>query len=174
MIDQVGSISDSNNVRHKMSSCISHVLDKEEEKNCHKICIFLSFTFPTMIQSNNNYIFVFNAESPTNIEVQAETEEGIIQVTAGYSVTINCSVNSGIPNETMIWKYNNTVVAVGGPAFISFTFIPARKDHLKNLTCIASNSNFSQIITKTIQLNVHCKFSYIHMFNFSASYLLKV
>jgi hypothetical protein len=124
-----------------------------------------------MTQSNNNYIFIFNAESPTNIAVQNETEEGIIQATAGYPVTINCSVNSGIPNETMIWNYNNTVVAVGGPAFISFTFIPARKDHLKNLTCSASNSNFNQSITKTIQLNVHCKFSYIHMLNFSASYL---
>jgi hypothetical protein len=73
----------------------------------------------------------------------------------------------------MIWRYNNTDVGVGGTAFISFTFIPARRDHLKNLTCCASNSNFSQAITKTIQLNVQCKFSYacIHMFNFSASYL---
>jgi hypothetical protein len=62
------------------------------------------------------------------------TEEGIIQATAGYPVTINCSVSSGIPNETMIWNYNNIVVAIGGPAFISYTFSPARKDHLKNLT----------------------------------------
>jgi hypothetical protein len=125
-----------------------------------------------MTQSNNNYTFVFNAESPTNIAVQTETEEGIIQATAGYPVTINCSVNSGIPNEAMIWRYNNTVVAVGGPAFISYTFTPARKDHLQNLTCSASNSNYNQAITKTIQLHVQCKFSYIHMFNFSASYLV--
>jgi len=110
-----------------------------------------------MTQSNNNYIFVFNAENPTNIAVQTKTEEGIIQATAGYSITMNCSVNSGIPNETMIWKYNNTVVAVGGPALLSYTFTPTRKDHLKNLTCSASNSNFSQAITKTIQLNVKCK-----------------
>jgi hypothetical protein len=177
MIDQLGSIQDSNNERFRMSSCISHVcrLEKREKKkeNGHKTCIFPSFTFTTMNQSNNNYIFVFNAESPTDIAVQTETKEGIIQVTAGYYITINCSVNSGIPNETMIWRYNNTVVGVGGPAFISFTFIPARRDHLKNLTCSASNSNFSLAITKTIQLNVQCKFSYacIHMFNFSASYL---
>ena len=144
---------------------------REKKENCHKICIFTSFTFLTMTQSNNYYIFVFNAESPTNIAVQTETEEGIIKATAGYPVTINCSVNSGIPNETMIWKYNHTVVAVGGPALISYTFTPARKDHLQNLTCSASNNNFSQAITKTIQLNVHCKFSYIHMLNFSASYL---
>jgi hypothetical protein len=32
----------------------------------------------------------------------------------------------------MIWRYNNTVVGVGGPAFISYTFTPTRKDHLKN------------------------------------------
>lgn len=159
-----------------MSSCISHVSrlkNREEKENCYKICILPFFTFPTMTQSNDNYIFVFNAESPTNIAVQTETEEGIIQATAGYPVTIYCSVNSGIPNETMIWKYNNTVVAVGGPAFISYTFTPARKDHLKNLTCSASNSNFSKAITRTIQLNVQCKFSYINMFNFSASYLFR-
>jgi hypothetical protein len=51
-------------------------------------------------------IFVFNAESPTNIAVQNETEEGIIQATAGYSITINCSVSSGIPNggmTTLLW-----------------------------------------------------------------------
>ena len=144
---------------------------EKKKENCHKICSFPFVTFPTMTQSNNNYIFVFIAESPTNIAVQNETEEGIIQATAGYPVTINCFVSSGIPNETMIWNYNNIVVAIGGPAFISYTFTPARKDHLKNLTCSASNSNFSQSITKTIQLNVHCKFSYIHMFNFSASYL---
>ena len=84
-------------------------------------------------------------------------QEGIIQATAGYSITINCSVNSGIPNETMIWRYKNTIVGVGGPAFISYTFIPTKKDHLKNLTCSASNSNFSLAITKTIQLNVKCK-----------------
>ena len=112
-----------------------------------------------------------NAESPTNIAVQTVTEEGMIQATAGYPITINCSVNSGIPNDTMIWKYNNTVVAVGGPAFISYNFTPARKDHLKNLTYSASNSNYSQAIAKTIQLNVQCKFSYIHMLNFSTSYL---
>ena len=103
------------------------------------------------------HIFVFNAESPTNIAVQPETEEGMIQATAGYSVTMNCSVNSGIPNETMIWKYNNTVVAYGGPAFLSYTITPTRKDHLNNLTCSANNSNFSQAITKTIQHNVKCK-----------------
>ena len=150
---------------------MSSLKRESKKENCHKICIFPFFTFPTMTQSNNNYIFVFNAESPTNIAVQTETEEGITQATAGYPVTINCSVNSGMPNETMIWKYNNTVVVVGGPAFISYTFTPARKDHLQNLTCSASNNNFSQAITKTIQLNVHCKFSYIHMLNFSASYL---
>ena len=109
------------------------------------------------IKGHSNLIFVFNAESPTNIAVQNETEEGIIQATAGYSITMNCSVSSGIPNETMIWRYNNTVVGVGGPAFISYTFTPTRKDHLKNLTCSASNSNFSLSITKTIQLHVKCK-----------------
>jgi hypothetical protein len=72
------------------------------------------------IKGHNNLIFVFNAESPTNIAVQNETEEGIIQATAGYSITMNCSVSSGMPNETMIWRYNNTVVGVGGPAFISW------------------------------------------------------
>jgi hypothetical protein len=54
-------------------------------------------------------MFVFNAESLTNIAVQNEREEGIIQATAGYSITMNCSVNSGIPNETMIWKYNTCI-----------------------------------------------------------------
>jgi hypothetical protein len=111
-------------------------------------------------------IFVFNSESPTNKAVQNETEEGILQATAGYSITMNCSVNSGIPNETMIWKYNNTIMVIGGPAILSNTLTPTRKYHLKNLTCSASNSNFNQAITKTIQLNVQCKFSYIHMLIF--------
>ena len=107
-----------------------------------------------------------NAESPKNIEVQNETEEGIIQATAGHPITMNCSVNSGIPKETIVWKYNNTIVAIGGPAFLSYTFTPTRKDHLKNLTCSASNSNFSHAITKTIQLNVQCKSMYEHVYFF--------
>ena len=76
-------------------------------------------------------IFVFNSESPTNIAVQYETEEGMIQVTAGYYITIHCSVNGGIPKETIVWKYNNTIVAIGGSAFLSHTFTPTRTDHLK-------------------------------------------
>ena len=57
-------------------------------------------------------IFVFNSESPTNIAVQNETEEGIMQAVAEYSITMNCSVNSGIPKETIVWKYNNTVIVI--------------------------------------------------------------
>jgi hypothetical protein len=101
-------------------------------------------------------IFVFNAESPTNIAVQNETEEGIIHATAGYPVTINCSVNSGLPNETMIWNYNNTVVAVGGPAFISYTFTPARKDHLQNTTVLNSlHGNITLCIYHPLNLKPH-------------------
>ena len=111
-------------------------------------------------------ICVFNSESPTNKAVQNETEEGILQASVGYSITMNCSVNSGIPKETIVWKNNNTIMVIRGPAFLSNTFTPTRKDHLKNLTCSASNSNFNQAITKTIQLNVQCKFSYIHMLIF--------
>jgi hypothetical protein len=65
------------------------------------------------IKGHSNLIFLFNAESPMNIAVQNETEEGIIQANAGYSITMNCFVSSGMPNETMIWSYYNTVVGVG-------------------------------------------------------------
>lgn len=134
------------------------VLKKKKKENCHKICIWL--------KRYNNMIFVFNSESPTNIAVQNETEEGIMQAVAEYSITMNCSVNSGIPKETIVWKHNNTIMVIWGSAFLSNTLTPTRKDHLKNLTCSASNNNFNQAITKTIQLNVQCKFSYIHMLIF--------
>jgi hypothetical protein len=57
-------------------------------------------------------IFVFNSESPTNIAVQNETEEGIMQAVAEFSITMNCSVNSGIPKETIVWRYNNTIIVI--------------------------------------------------------------
>jgi hypothetical protein len=72
-------------------------------------------------------IFIFNSESPTNKAGQNETEEGIIQPTAGYFITIHCSVNSGIPKETIVWKYNNTIMTIGGPAFFFEYVHPYKK-----------------------------------------------
>ena len=103
-------------------------------------------------------IFVFNSESPTSIAVQNETEEGIMQAGAEYSITMNCSVNSEIPKETIVWKYNNTIMVIWGSAFLSNTLTPTRKDHSKNLTCSASNSNFNQAITKQFNLMSNVSF----------------
>jgi hypothetical protein len=69
---------------------------------------------------------------------------GIPLLTEQFIVIEYPAVACIIPSSVSFW----TAMFIG---------IPTRKDHLKNLTCSASNSNFSLAIAKTIQLNVNCK-----------------
>jgi hypothetical protein len=46
---------------------------------------------------------------------------------------MHCSVNSGIPKETIVWKYNNTIMVIGGPAFFIAYVHPYKKKSFEKL-----------------------------------------
>lgn len=76
----------------------------------------------------------------------------------GHIINLTCTVKSGQPNETLTWTSQGTVLKVGGPSILTVYLIANRTDHLQHYTCLANNSAVQKPLTKTIQLDIECKF----------------
>lgn len=101
---------------------------------------------------NNTKNFV---EAPKNLKIINETSTGKLFWTQDFPVNLICTVNSGVPLNTIEWKNENRSVASNYSDIVSYSFIASRDKHLKNFTCTANNSFY--IVEKKIQLFIHCK-----------------
>lgn len=72
-------------------------------------------------------------------------------------MNLTCDVESGKPPELMEWKKKNVVVATGGPASLTYTFIPNVTNHLQSLRCIAFNNVTRITLTKRVTLHLYCE-----------------
>ncbi|VDI54840.1 Hypothetical predicted protein [Mytilus galloprovincialis] len=55
---------------------------------------------------------------------------------------VNCTVIGGLPEPTLSLLYGNKVVNVTNTTVVGYIFIPSKKDHMDNITCIADNGFF--------------------------------
>lgn len=95
-------------------------------------------------------------ESPSNISIYQENQDGQIAVLEGSNISLECSVNDGKPSVTLYWITEGTIVChVNNTREIKYTLTASRQYHKRYFTCIANNT-FYQIKRKT-QIHIYCK-----------------
>lgn len=86
------------------------------------------------------------------------TVNGKIFGQEGKSLTLLCTVISGIPAETLTWYNMSSVIGTGGPGMLLITILPTRYDHKTLYTCRATSNAFQQLLQKTVTLEIQCEF----------------
>ncbi|CAC5422611.1 unnamed protein product [Mytilus coruscus] len=98
-------------------------------------------------------IVVNVAEAPKHMEIINETSTGKIIGTQDFPVNLICTVDSGVPLNTLEWKNENRSIVGNYSDIVSYSFIATRDQHLKNFTCTANNSFY--LVEKKIQLFIY-------------------
>ncbi|XP_063417532.1 hemicentin-2-like [Mytilus trossulus] len=93
-------------------------------------------------------------QPPTQMMISGLDNFGRKHGQEGQRIALTCTVESGQPEETMLWTRNGTVVKVGGPRILRFDWIATRSDNLLNYTCTANNSATNDPLMKTVQLDI--------------------
>lgn len=75
----------------------------------------------------------------------------------GERLNLTCTVDSGIPGETLQWLMNQQNVAVGGPASLTYYFTPTRLNDREKFTCIALSDVTNTTLKMTVGLHLYCK-----------------
>lgn len=98
------------------------------------------------------------SEPPRNISILGISKDSIVYGIVDKQMTLTCDVESGKPPELMQWMNRNAVVATGGPASLTYTFIPNVSNHLQSLRCIAFNNVTRITLTKRVTLHLYCEY----------------
>lgn len=91
------------------------------------------------------------------MRIQNSTNLKEVFTNEGEKFKITCTVNTGIPTETLKWFSDQHMIAVGGPKMLIYEFTPNKSDDGQNFTCLARNNITNTSLKKTISLRIYCK-----------------
>lgn len=89
---------------------------------------------------------------PSNLNILNKTETGLLYGVVGRQLTVECTVKSGIPLESIMWMSENALLKVGEGGSLTWTFSPTALDDGRNYTCLANNSDV--FVNDTVQLKL--------------------
>lgn len=97
--------------------------------------------------------------APSNINIQ-NAHTGVLKGKENHALVLRCTVNSGIPKESIIWYKGSSLLGIGGPGNYGLEFVPKRSDHESICTCIVNSSALKIPLNQSITLDIKCKFNY--------------
>ncbi|XP_063418514.1 neural cell adhesion molecule 2-like [Mytilus trossulus] len=93
---------------------------------------------------------------PKNVEV-LHSENGFIDVEEGKFLNLTCSVQSGIPPETITWFNRSSPVKSGGPGNLTISFITQKNHHNNQFSCKVEADSLLIPIYKNITIDIKYK-----------------
>lgn len=103
---------------------------------------------------------IFLTVAPWNITIK-NVHTGVLQGKENQPLVLNCSVNSGIPKESIMWYKGSSLLGKGGPGNYALDIVPNRSDHEAICTCIVNSSALRIPLNQSIKLDIKCKLMYI-------------
>lgn len=76
----------------------------------------------------------------------------------GEQFQLICSVDSGIPPESLKWLSDQKIAAAGGPGVLIYNLVPNKSNEGKQYTCIAYNDDTTAGLNRTVTLRLYCKY----------------
>lgn len=101
------------------------------------------------------FTFIFLTVAPWNITIH-NAPTGVLQGKENHQLVINCSVNSGIPNESIMWFKGSTLLAIGGPGNYALEIVPNRSYHENTYTCVVNSSALKTSLNQSVKLDIKC------------------
>ncbi|CAC5393277.1 unnamed protein product [Mytilus coruscus] len=101
-------------------------------------------------------VFLQMKVPPSNITVNGENR-GVLYGQEGHQLDLNCSVESGIPEESIVWYNSSLLLGSGGPRTFIWSIVPKRYDHERTFTCIVNSSVLRVSLNKSIMLDIKYK-----------------
>ncbi|CAC5393285.1 unnamed protein product [Mytilus coruscus] len=93
---------------------------------------------------------------PSNLTVNGENT-GVIHGKEGHQLDLNCSVEMGKPEESILWYNSSLLLGKGGPRTFTWSIVPQRYDHERTFTCIVNSSALRVPLNKSIMLDIKFK-----------------
>ncbi|CAG2197246.1 unnamed protein product [Mytilus edulis] len=106
--------------------------------------------------ARQTHVFLQMKEQPSNISVNG-ANKGVRHGIEGRPLVLNCSVTSGIPDESILWYNGSVLLDIGGPGIFSMTIVPQRYDHDRIYTCIVNSSALRVPLKTSIMLDIKYK-----------------
>ncbi|CAC5378115.1 NCAM [Mytilus coruscus] len=94
---------------------------------------------------------------PKNMKIQNLNNITEVFANEGERFNLTCTVDSGLPAETLQWLWNQRIVAVGGPASLIYYFTPTRSNDREKFTCIALSDVTNTTLKMTVGLHLYFK-----------------
>lgn len=91
------------------------------------------------------------------MKIDNETTGGFVIGEQHSLLDLICTVNSGKPQSTLKYKFENSSVISNSSEYILKSFVARRHHHLKHFECIAENEFYR--LAKVVQLYIYCKFN---------------
>ena len=88
----------------------------------------------------------------------SHTQKSKLYSKEGSTLILACKVHSGRPLETLSWIHDDKIIFSGGPGRLDLSLLASRSHHLKNYTCLANNSAFTEPLKETVTLVIACKY----------------
>ncbi|CAC5372541.1 CADM1 [Mytilus coruscus] len=103
-----------------------------------------------------NYVQLKIKVPPRNISIN-DADTGVLHGTENHFLVLRCSVNSGVPKETIMWFNNSLLLGIGGPGTFELNIIPQKYDHGRFYTCIINSSALINFLQQTVKLDIKYK-----------------
>lgn len=91
------------------------------------------------------------------MRIQNRTNLNEVFANEGETFKITCTVNTGIPAETLKWFSDQQMITVGGPTMLIYEFTPNKSNDGQNFTCLARNNITNTYLNQTVSLRLYCK-----------------
>lgn len=103
---------------------------------------------------------IFLVVKPKNVKILRSKDE-VIKGEEGNLLNLTCSVESGIPPETITWFNSSSPVKSGGPSVLTISIIPTRHHHHEQFSCKVEADSLLTPIQMNITLDIKCEFNII-------------
>lgn len=91
------------------------------------------------------------------MRIQNRTNLNEVFANEGKTFKITCTVNTGIPAETLKWFSDQQMITVGGPTMLIYEFTPNKSNDGQNFTCLARNNITNTYLNQTVILRLYRK-----------------
>lgn len=97
---------------------------------------------------------------PSKLKIVNATHESTLKGKENCPLNLVCLVEKGKPPAVLKWKNNGILISQGESSKLVYTFTPNKSDDQSVYTCEAQNEDMKRPLTKSIQLNIKCEYTY--------------
>ncbi|CAC5380187.1 unnamed protein product [Mytilus coruscus] len=97
---------------------------------------------------------VFSKKPPTDLTIVNASEKNIIFGKEEVRMGLKCTVKTGVPAATLVWRKQDLTVSNGSRGSLLYQFTLTRFDHIQSITCYAFSDLLTSPLSQTIYLDI--------------------